>query len=77
MEIDNEKYYKPDFTAIQDLKQLPLDVRLNKVIDIIDLISNHAFCGCTGQYYKELHTILGDLEKCNPELSKQPEVNNV
>jgi hypothetical protein len=52
--IENKKLYIPDF-KIKDLKSLPMDI-----------IQNYAFSACTGNYYKKLHKIMGDLDTCKP-----------
>jgi len=61
-----EKKLIPDFN-LQKLKKIPIDIRLNKLIDLTELIYNKAFCCCHPLFYIQAHEILEDIDSCNPK----------
>ena len=60
--IEDDKRYYNDFNFSQ-IKLLPMDVRVNEIIDILSIILNEAFPISNGNFYKKMHRFLDD----NPE----------
>ncbi len=64
------KVYKADFN-VKKLKNLPIDRRINKLIDIIDLIVNKAFGGGVFEnLYNELHFLLETQDQAKYEIKE-------
>lgn len=67
-EIEEKTIDHSDFPGqkpydIQSLKKLPLDIRINKVIDIIDYIQNVAFRRSHPLYFRDVQKIIkGETE---------------
>lgn len=58
VDCSNFENHKP--YDIQKLKKLPMDIRINKIIDVIDYLTNKGFNSSTKKFYKELSSILKD-----------------